>query len=104
MKTTITKGALFAALLAFAGSAAADCPFLTGSPAYQNMVRECGGQTYAGTCDGQGGPLCAAAWSYRCLLDSGQSNRSDGEIRELIARTCANFSAISGGDTCPYCR
>ena len=104
MMTTISKGALFAALLAFAGITSANCPFLTGNSAYPDMVRTCGGQTYAGTCDGQGGPLCAAAWSYRCLLATGQSASPDSEIQELIARTCANFSAISGGETCQYCR
>lgn len=104
MKTIITKAALFAALFTVACLVSADCSFITGSPAYQGMVEACGGRTYSGTCDGQGGPLCAAAWSYRCLLDSGQSTRSDSDIRALIARTCANFSAISGGATCPYCR
>ena len=103
MKTILTKVALFAALLAFSGIASAVCPFLTGNPAYQNMVRECGGRTYAGTCDGQGGPICAAAWSYSCLLESGQSGRSDSEIRELIERTCANYSSIRSGEACPYC-
>ena len=104
MKTIITKAALFAALLTVAGLVSADCSFITGNPAYQGMVEACGGRTYSGTCDGQGGPLCAAAWSYRCLLDSGQSSQSDSEIRDLIARACANFSAISGGEACPYCR
>ena len=104
MMTSITKAALFAALLTFAALASADCSFLTGNPAYPDMVRACGGQTYAGTCDGQGGPLCAAAWSYRCLLATGQSASPDSEIRELIARTCANYSAVSGGETCAYCR
>ena len=104
MKTAIIEVALFAVLLLFAGFASADCPFLSGNPAYQDMVRECGGRTYAGTCDGQGGPLCAAAWSYRCLLASGQSTRPDSEIWELLKRTCVNFSAISGGESCRYCQ
>ena len=104
MKIIITKEALFAALVAVAGFASADCSFITGTPAYQGMVEVCGGRQYSGTCDGQGGPLCATAWSYRCLLDSGQSSQSDSEIRALIARACANFSAISGGETCLYCR
>ena len=104
MKTTITKVALLAALFAVASLVSADCSFITGSPAYQGMVEACGGRTYSGTCDGQGGPLCAAAWSYRCLLDSGQSSQSDSEVRDLLARTCANFSAISEGETCSYCR
>ena len=104
MKIIITKMALFAALLAIGGFVSADCSFITGNPAYQAMVEACGGRQYTGTCDGQGGPLCATAWSYRCLLESGQSTQSDSEVRSLIARTCANFSAISGGETCRYCR
>lgn len=81
MKTIITKAALFAALFTVAGLVSADCSFITGSPAYQGMVEACGGRTYSGTCDGQGGPLCAAVSGHTCTDNtagvSGSGSRYD---------------------------
>ena len=92
------------AALAMMGSVAwGNCSFTSG-PAYEAMVRECGGDRYVGTCDGQAGPICAAAWARRCQLQSGESSLPDSQIREALRQTCANYNAMAGGTPCRYCQ
>ena len=95
--------ATITALSLFGGVAWGDCSFASGA-AYEQMVRECGGERYLGTCDGQAGPLCAAAWARRCQLESGTSSLADSQIREALRQTCANYDAIAQGTPCRYCQ
>ena len=48
--------------------------------------------------------IAVADCSFRCLMNTGMPACPDSDIRDLLARTCANYSAISGGETCPYCQ
>ena len=48
--------------------------------------------------------IAGAGWPYNCLMNTGTPARPNNDIRDLLSHTCANYSAINGGETCLYCQ